>query len=238
MTDKFLAICTAFLAKLPAISLDEIKLKGSQQLLHFSKLPDNLHLPKDPQNVIEYKEWIILVESFLNATGSTLAIFKAKKWSWEIKMTPSILSAYLKRTGVLNDAILTGHDLQLMHHNCINENLDLSSRNYKIRQSEVYLFSFFIKVAEMVPVLYQTIQQIELNNVTAVIQDIDEFYIVLPDPEIYLRGLMVSTIRVAVHWHMRILQAVIAVAAKNSALVGQSVSEELMKFLCYLGTQS
>jgi hypothetical protein len=50
----------------------------------------------------------------------------------------------------------------------------------------------------LVPVLYQTIQQIELNNVTAVIQVIVEFYIVLPDPEIYLRGLKVSTIRVAV----------------------------------------
>ena len=30
--DKFLAICTAFLATAPAISLDEIKFKGSQQL--------------------------------------------------------------------------------------------------------------------------------------------------------------------------------------------------------------
>jgi hypothetical protein len=76
MVDKFLAICTAFLAKLPAISLEEIKFKGSQQLLHFSKLPENLHLPKDPQNVIEYRE----AEAFLNATRSTLAIFKAKKW--------------------------------------------------------------------------------------------------------------------------------------------------------------
>ena len=74
--DKFLVICTAFLAKLPAISLEEIKFKGSQQLLHFSKLPENLHLPKDPQNVIEYRE----AEAFLNATRSTLAIFKAKKW--------------------------------------------------------------------------------------------------------------------------------------------------------------
>jgi hypothetical protein len=89
-----------------------------------------------------------------------------------------------------------------------------------------------------VPVLYQTIQQIELNNVTAVIQVIDEFYIVLPDPEIYSRGLRVSTIRVAVGWNICILQAVIAVAAKESALIGQSVSEELMKFLYYLGKQA
>ena len=202
MADKFLIICTAFLRNLPAISLDEIKFKGSQQLLHFSKLPENLHLPKDPQNVIEYKEWIMLAEAFLNATGSTLAIFKAKKWSWEIKMTPSILAAYLQRTGVPNDAILTGHDLQLLHHNCIYENLDLSSRNYNIWQSVVYLFSFLIKASEFVPVLYQTIQQIELNNVTAVIQAIDEFYIVLPDPELYSRGLKISTIRVGVHWHI------------------------------------
>ena len=86
-----MAICTAFLAKLPAISLDEIKFKVSQQLLHYSKLPDNLHLPNDPQKVIEYKEWITLMEVFLNVTGSTLSIFKAKKWSWEIKMTPYIL---------------------------------------------------------------------------------------------------------------------------------------------------
>jgi hypothetical protein len=56
VADKFLTICTSFLTKLSAISLDEIKFKGSQHLLHFSKLPDNLHLPKDPQNVIEYKE--------------------------------------------------------------------------------------------------------------------------------------------------------------------------------------
>ena len=72
----------------------------------------------------------------------------------------------------------------------------------------------------MVPVLYQTMQQIELNNVTAVIQAIDEFYIVLPDLEIYSRGLMELTIRAGVHWHIRILQAVIAVAAKDSATIG------------------
>ena len=62
--------------------------------MHFSKLLDNLHLPKDPHKAIEYKEWITLAEAFLNATGSTLVIFKAKKWSWEIKMTTSILAAY------------------------------------------------------------------------------------------------------------------------------------------------
>ena len=177
----------------------------------------------------------MIAEAFLNATGFTLAIFKAKKRSWEIKMTPTILAAYLKRTGISNNAILSGRDLQLMHHNCIYENLDLSSRNFNIWQSVVYLFSFLIKAAEMVPTLYQTAQQIELNDVTAVIQAIDEFYIVLPDPEIYSRGLMVSTICVGVHWHIRILQAVIAVAAKDSATIGQIVSEEIMKFLYYLG---
>jgi hypothetical protein len=145
-----------------------------------------------------------------------LRFFKAKKWS--------ILAAYLQRTGVPNDAILTGHDLQLMHHNCIYENLDLSSRNCNIWQSVVYLFSFLIKAAEMMPVPYQTIKQIEFNNVTAMLQAIDEFYIVLPDPEIYSREYMVSTFHVSVHWHICILQAVIAVAAKDSTLFGQTVS--------------
>ena len=125
-----------------------------------------------------------------------------------------------------------------MHHNCIYEKLDLSSRNFNVWQSVVYLFSFLIKAAEMVPVPYQNIQQIQLNNVTAVTQAIDEFYIVLPDPEIYSRGLMVSTIRVGVHWHIRILQAVIAVAVIDSAIIGQIVSGEFMKFFYYLGTQA
>ena len=120
-------------------------------------------------------------------------------------MTPSILAAYLKRTGVPTDAIPTGHDLQLMHHNCIFKNLDVSPRNYNIWQSVVYLFSFLVKAAERVPALYQTIQQIELNNVTSVIQAIDEFYIVLPVSEIYSKGLRVSTICVAVNWNIRIL---------------------------------
>ena len=102
-----------------------------------------------------------------------------------MKITPAILAAYLKRTGIPNNANLTGRDIQLMYHNCIYENLDLSSRNFNIWQSVVYLFSFLIKAAEMVSVFYQNIQQIELNNATAVIQAIDEFYIVLPDPEIY-----------------------------------------------------
>ena len=82
--------------------------------------------------MIEYKEWITLAEAFLNATRSTLAIFKAKKWSWEFKMTPTILAAYLKRTGIPNNAFLTGRDLQLMHHNCILPEISTFSRVWYI----------------------------------------------------------------------------------------------------------
>ena len=37
--DIFLAISTAFLNTLPAISLEDIKFKGSQQMLQFTKMP-------------------------------------------------------------------------------------------------------------------------------------------------------------------------------------------------------
>ena len=47
--DKVLAICTTFLSTVPAIGLDEIKFKGSQQILHFTKLPENLNVSIDPQ---------------------------------------------------------------------------------------------------------------------------------------------------------------------------------------------
>ena len=40
--DIFLSISTAFLNTLPAISLEDIKFKGSQQILQFTKLPENL----------------------------------------------------------------------------------------------------------------------------------------------------------------------------------------------------
>jgi hypothetical protein len=87
-------ISTAFLNTLPAISLDYIKFKGSQQMLQFMKLPENLQLPMDPQKVIEYKGWRNTAETFLNAYGSTLAIFKTRKWSWENEMTPTILTTH------------------------------------------------------------------------------------------------------------------------------------------------
>ena len=51
----------------------------------------------------------------------------------------------------------------------------------------------------MVPVLFQTIEQLELNDVIAVMGAIDDFYIILPDPELYARGLAVATIQVGVH---------------------------------------
>jgi hypothetical protein len=95
--DIFLAITTAFLNTLLAISLDDIKSKGSQQMLQFMKKPENLHLPKNPQKVIEYKGWRNTAGTFLNAYGSKLAIFKSRKWTWEIKMTPTILTACLHR---------------------------------------------------------------------------------------------------------------------------------------------
>ena len=56
-SDIFLSISTAFLNTLPAISLEDIIFKGSQQSLQFTKLPENLQLPRDPQKVIEYKGW-------------------------------------------------------------------------------------------------------------------------------------------------------------------------------------
>ena len=237
-SDIFLSVSTAFLNTVPAISLEDIKFKGSQQLLQFTKLPENLQLPKDPQMVIEYKGWRTTAETFLNAYGSTLAIFKARKWSWDIKMTPTILAAHLQRTGTPHDAILTSSQMHLFHSRCVFENLDLSSRNFNIWQSVVFLYTFLVKAAEFVPVLFQIIEQIEINDVIAVMAAIDEFYIVLPDPELYARGLAVATIQVGVHWTIRHVQGIIAVAAKESALIGQVVSEELKKFIYYRATQA
>ena len=88
-------------------------------MLQFTKLPENLQLPRDPQKVIEYKGWRNTAETFLNACGSTLAIFKARKWSWEIKMTPTILAAYLQRIGTPHDAILTSSQMHVLHTQCV-----------------------------------------------------------------------------------------------------------------------
>jgi hypothetical protein len=125
-------------------------------MLQFTKLPDNLNLPRDPQKVIEYKGWRNTAETFLNAYGSTLAIFKARKWSWEIKMTPTILAAYLQRIGTPHDAILTSTQMHERHNQCVFENLDLSTRNFNIWQSvvcvtmseeDMILFHVFIYVS-------------------------------------------------------------------------------------------
>ena len=41
--------------------------------------------------------------------------------------------------------------------------------------------------------------QKKLNDVIAVLVAIDEFYIILPDPELYTRGLAVAPIQDGVH---------------------------------------
>ena len=153
-------------------------------------------------------------------------------------MTPTILAAYLQRIGTPHDAILTSSQMHERHNQCVFENLDLSSRNFNIWQSIVFLFTFLVKAAELVPVLFQTIEQIELSNVIAVLGAIDDFYIILPDPELYARGLAVATIQVGIHWTIRHVQAIIAVAAKESALIGQMVSGESKKFIYYRATQA
>jgi hypothetical protein len=100
------------------------------------------------------------------------------------------------------------------------------------------LFTFLVKASELVPVLFQIVEQIELNDVIAVMAAIDIFYIILPDPELYARGLEVATIQVGVHWTIRHVQTIIVVAAKESALIGQVVSKELKKFIYYRATQA
>ena len=47
-----------------------------------------------------------------------------------------------------------------------------------------------------------------------------------------------ATIQVGVHWTIRHVQAIIAVATKESALIGQLVSKELKKFIYYRATQA
>jgi hypothetical protein len=85
------------------------------------------------------------------------------------------------------------------HNQCVFENSDLSSRNFNIWQSVVFLFTFRVKALKLAPALFQIIEQIEINDVIAVMAATDEFYIILPDPELYARGLAVATIQVGVH---------------------------------------
>jgi hypothetical protein len=84
--------------------------------------------------------------------------------------------------------------MHVLHTQCVFENLDLSSRNFSIWQSVVFLLTFLVKASELVPVLFQIVEQIKLNDVIAVMAAIEEFYIILPDPELNGRGLAVATI--------------------------------------------
>ena len=153
-------------------------------------------------------------------------------------MTPTIFAAYLQCIGTPTGTKLTSSQMYEKHNHCVFENLDLSARNLNIWQSVVFLYTFLVKAAELVPVLCQTIEQLELNDVISVMGAIDDFYIILPDPELYARGLAVAIIQVGVHWTIRHVQAIIAVATKESALIGQLVSEELKKFIYYRATQA
>ena len=90
-------------------------------------------------------------------------------------MTPTIFAAYLQRIGTPNGATLTSHQMHERHNHCVLENLDLSSKNFDIWQSVVFLYTFLVKAAELVPLLFQTIEQLKFNDVIAVMGAIDDF---------------------------------------------------------------
>ena len=54
--------------------------------------------------------------------------------------------------------------------------------------TNLFIFSL-LRQRNFVPVLYQLIQQIELNDVTSVLLAIDKFHVIIPDTELYDPGL-------------------------------------------------
>ena len=58
-----------------------------------------------------------------------------------------------------------------------------------------------LRQRSFVPVLYQLIQQIELNDVRSDLLAIDKFHVIIPDTEQYAPGLSAISPHMDVHWH-------------------------------------
>ena len=99
------------------------------------------------------------------------------------------------------------------------------------------LFNYLAIAAEQVPVLSQQFNNLLLNDVNGAMKPLNDFYIQLPDPELYARNLLVGGLRVEPGWSIRDYHAVLVVAVKDSETMGQAVSVEMQKYLYYRATQ-
>ena len=90
----------------------------------------------------------------------------------------------------------------------------------------LYIHSFFlVKATEFfVPVLYQLIQQIELNDVRSALLAIDRFHVIIPDTKQYAPGLPTISPHVDVYWHNISSQPITTTNNNGSEQIGQTVT--------------
>jgi len=90
----------------------------------------------------------------------------------------------------------------------------------------LHIHSFFlVKATEFfVPVLYQLIQQIELNDVRSVLLAIDKFHVIIPDTEQYAPGLSAISPHVDVYWHKISSQPITPANNNGSEQIGQTAT--------------
>ena len=90
----------------------------------------------------------------------------------------------------------------------------------------LHIYSFFPRKGNgvFVPVLYQLIQQIELNDVRSVLLAIDKFHVIIPDTEQYAPGLSAISPHVDVYWHKIRSQPITPANNNGSEQIGQTAT--------------
>ena len=78
-----------------------------------------------------------------------------------------------------------------------------------------------LRQRNFVPVIYQLIQQIELNDVRSSLLAIDKFHVIIPDTKQYAPGLSAISPHVDVYWHKIRPQPITPANNNGSEQIGQ-----------------
>ena len=87
----------------------------------------------------------------------------------------------------------------------------------------MFLFSFFVKASEFVPILSQQYLQLTLNDVASAIKLIVDFYRQTPGPQIYARAMQFNTLKPEPGWSIRVFLSVEYFVIKEAEVLQQLV---------------
>jgi len=234
----FYQICKRFLQKMPGIFIKDAKFRSSVYQFPEVNLNHKLRLNPDPRNILAYEAWRKETKIYLNQKSRALEIWENNGvWGWEIKMDATMMSSFMHDKGFNPSREYTQKEMVQIHSMLCKQYLELSPQNYNLWNSSIFVYNFLIKAVESVPILDHKFKHIKLNDTVTAIATINHYYQKLPVLDSYKFAVRMYSMQPEPKWSLRTWESVILFAKDDVETLGQTVQDDLCKYLYFQGQQ-